>query len=105
MLAVQANGKSIRTIEGLSDGYTYDSLHPIQKSFVDTMAFQCAYCTSAQILAAVPLLGNGHKPSLEEVKWNQRGVLCRCGCYPKIFRAVLDAAKVTTFTDPERVGA
>ena len=103
-LAVLANGKEIQTIEGLSDGYDYDDLHPLQKAFVDKMAFQCAYCTSAQILTAKTLLDQTTKLTLEDVKWNQRGVLCRCGCYPKIFKAVLHAAQVAAYRDPEKVG-
>ena len=82
-------GKKITTIEGLEqDG----RLHPVQAAFVAAEAFQCAYCTSGMIMAAVGLLNKNARPSDEEIITALDGNLCRCGTYPRIVEAVRQAA-------------
>jgi len=90
VLAVEAEGSKITTIEGLLDG---EELHPIQKAFVDNDAMQCGYCTPGQIMSAKALLDKNPKPIAEEVKRAMAGNLCRCVSYPHIINAVLDASK------------
>jgi putative selenate reductase molybdopterin-binding subunit len=104
LLAAQAQGKSIMTIEGL--GVTYDQpdagpthgwtgnvpLHPLQRAFVETGAIQCGYCTPAMILAAKALLDRNANPREAEVREALSGVLCRCTGYAKPVQAVLRAA-------------
>jgi xanthine dehydrogenase YagT iron-sulfur-binding subunit len=85
MLAAQADGREVTTIEGLSqDG----GLHPVQAAFVRHDAFQCGYCTSGQILSAVSLLREGRAGSDEEIREFMSGNLCRCGAYPNIVAAI-----------------
>ena len=85
MLAVDARGCRVTTIEGLaSDG----KLHPLQKSFIENGAIQCGFCTPAMILSAKALLDQNPRPSEEEIKQALSGVLCRCGSYQKIVEAV-----------------
>jgi putative selenate reductase molybdopterin-binding subunit len=99
MLAAQAEGHWIVTIEGLGEpaeqGWKRtEGLHPIQKAFVETGAIQCGYCTPAQILAAKALLDKNSNPTEEEVREAISGVLCRCTGYAKPVQAVLRAAAV-----------
>ncbi len=89
-LAITAKDKSILTIEGLADGNT---LHPIQKAFIDYGAIQCGFCTPGMILTAKALLDENLKPTREEVKAGLGGNLCRCTGYVKIIDAVLAAAE------------
>ncbi len=88
ILALQANGKKVTTIEGLADG---DKLHPVQQAFVDYFAVQCGYCTPGMILAAKALLDRNPDPTEDEVRQGLRGNLCRCTGYIKIVDAVLAA--------------
>jgi aerobic-type carbon monoxide dehydrogenase small subunit (CoxS/CutS family) len=88
-LAAGCEGQSITTIEGLASG---DSLHPLQRAFIEHDALQCGYCTPGQILAAVALLDHHPSPTADEVRRGMSGNLCRCGTYPKIARAVQAAA-------------
>jgi aerobic-type carbon monoxide dehydrogenase small subunit (CoxS/CutS family) len=88
LLAMACGGREITTIEGLGR----DALHPIQRAFIEHDALQCGYCTPAQILTAKALLDARPEPSEAEVREALSGVLCRCGAYPKIVRAVLTAA-------------
>jgi xanthine dehydrogenase YagT iron-sulfur-binding subunit len=90
MPAVQANGRNITTIEGLSgpDG----ALHPMQQAFIDHDALQCGYCTSGQIMAAVACVGEGHASTVDQIREYMSGNLCRCGAYASIVRAIQDAA-------------
>ena len=88
ILALQANGKEVTTIEGLADG---DKLHPVQQAFVDYFAIQCGYCTPGMILAAKALLDRNPNPTEDEVRQGLRGNLCRCTGYFKIIDAVLAA--------------
>jgi len=90
MLALQANGKNIMTIEGLADG---PKLHPIQQAFIDNWAFQCGFCTSGNILATKALLDEDPNPSRETIQEALDGHLCRCTGYNMIIEAVQDAAK------------
>jgi xanthine dehydrogenase YagT iron-sulfur-binding subunit len=90
MLAAQADGRQVTTIEGLSrDG----ALHPLQQAFIRHDAFQCGYCTSGQILSAVSLLAEGRAGSDEEIREFMSGNLCRCGAYPNIVAAIREAAE------------
>ena len=99
MLAAQAEGHNIVTIEGLGEhpeqGWKKtDGLHPLQKAFVESGAIQCGYCTPAQILAAKALLDANPNPSEEQVREAISGVLCRCTGYLKPVESVMKAAAV-----------
>jgi carbon-monoxide dehydrogenase small subunit len=87
--ALQANGTTIVTIEGLAND---DRLHPLQKAFLDSGAAQCGICTPGMILAAVHLLEKTPQPSLEEIREGLSGNLCRCTGYLQIFEAVAKAS-------------
>jgi carbon-monoxide dehydrogenase small subunit len=90
VLAVQADGASVTTIEGMAqDG----ELHPLQEAFWNDHALQCGYCTPGMIMAAAGLLAENPNPSEEEVRHALEGNLCRCTGYQNIVKAVLDAAK------------
>lgn len=91
ILAFQADGKEILTIEGLG---TEDNLHPIQESFLHQGAVQCGYCTPGMILSAKALLDKTPNPSEEEIRRGISGNLCRCTGYQKIVDAVKEAAEV-----------
>jgi aerobic carbon-monoxide dehydrogenase small subunit len=91
ILALQANGRKIMTIEGLANG---TKLHPIQQSFIDHWAFQCGFCTSGQIMAAKALLSENDNPTREEIQIAMDGHLCRCTGYNMINEAIQDAAKI-----------
>ena len=82
-------GKKITTIEGLEEN---GRLHRVQQAFVGAEAFQCAYCTSGMIMAAVGLLRKNPQPSDEEIINAMDGNICRCGTYPRIVAAVRQAA-------------
>ena len=82
-------GKKITTIEGLEEN---GRLHPVQQAFVGAEAFQCAYCTSVMIMAAVGLLRKNPRPNDEEIINAMDGNICRCGTYPRIVEAVRQAA-------------
>lgn len=88
-LAIRLDGAEVTTVEGLADG---GRLHPLQQAFIDQDAFQCGYCTSGQIVSGVGCIQEGHTGSDEEVREWMSGNICRCGCYPKIVRAVQQAA-------------
>ena|SRR5947209_6393794 len=91
VLAVQADGAEITTIEGLArDG----ELHPLQEAFWNDHALQCGYCTPGMIMAAAGLLAENSNPTEQEVRHALDGNLCRCTGYHNIVKAVLDAAKV-----------
>lgn len=88
-LAAGCASQSITTIEGLAAG---QSLHPLQRAFIEHDALQCGYCTPGQLMAAVALLSHRPAPSVDEIREGMSGNLCRCGTYPKIMRAVQAAA-------------
>ncbi len=90
VLGVEAQGKSIRTIEGMARG---DKLHPLQQKFLEHAALQCGVCTPGILIAARSLLERNPDPSEEEVRYWLAGNLCRCTGYQKIVEAVLDAAR------------
>jgi len=90
LLAVQADGKSILTLEGLAPE---GKLHPIQEAFIEEGAVQCGFCTPGMILSAKALLDKNAEPSDEEIRTALSGNLCRCTGYVKIVRAVKRAAK------------
>jgi carbon-monoxide dehydrogenase small subunit len=89
VLAVQASGRKVLTIEGMG---TEEGLHPIQKAFVDNGAIQCGFCSPGMILSAKALLDRNPKPTELEVRTAISGNLCRCTGYQKIVEAILSTA-------------
>lgn len=90
MLAVQINGRSITTIEGMANG---DELHPLQKNFMQCGGLQCGYCTPGFIMASCDLLRNTPRPTTDQVRHGLAGNLCRCTGYTQIVESVLHAAE------------
>ena len=90
VLAVHADGMEVTTIEGLADG---DQLHPVQQAFLDSLGYQCGYCTPGMIMSSSALLGENTDPSPDEVKRYLTGNICRCTGYVKIVESVLSAAE------------
>jgi aerobic carbon-monoxide dehydrogenase small subunit len=90
VLAVQADGSTVTTIEGLASN---GQLHPVQRAFHEQHALQCGYCTPGMIMAAVDLLNANPRPSDEEIRDGLEGNLCRCTGYQNIVRAVHAAAE------------
>ncbi len=90
MLAMDAQGKDITTIEGLATG---DALHPVQEAFVKHDALMCGFCTPGFVISSAALLNENKKPTLEEIKTGLSGNTCRCGTYPFIFDAVKTASR------------
>jgi carbon-monoxide dehydrogenase small subunit len=91
-LALQAEGRSVTTIEGLA---TDGKLHPLQQSFWDNHGLQCGYCTPGMILASVALLSSNAHPSEEEIREGLKGNLCRCTGYHNIIKSVKSVAEAT----------
>ena len=89
MLAVEAEGRRIETIEGLAHG---TELHPLQQKFLEHAALQCGFCTPGLLVASKALLDANPDPTEEEARYWLAGNLCRCTGYDKVIRAVLDAA-------------
>jgi xanthine dehydrogenase YagT iron-sulfur-binding subunit len=89
ILALEAEGTEITTVEGLMKG---EELGPVQEAFLENDAFQCGYCTPGQVTAAEGLLRNSANPTTEEIRIGMSGNLCRCGAYTNIFKAVKQAA-------------
>jgi carbon-monoxide dehydrogenase small subunit len=89
MLGVEAEGKSVETIEGMATG---QELHPLQQKFLDHAALQCGVCTPGFLVAAKALLEKNDNPTETEVRYWLAGNLCRCTGYDKIIRAVMDTA-------------
>ena len=90
VLAVQADGAELTTIEGLA---SENELHPLQEAFWNEHGLQCGYCTPGMIMAAAGLLAENPNPTEEEVRHGLEGNLCRCTGYHNIVKSVLDAAK------------
>jgi aerobic carbon-monoxide dehydrogenase small subunit len=90
VLAVQASGKTITTVEGLE---TEDGLHPLQKKFIENGAIQCGFCTSGMLLSAKTLLDKNPKPSEHEIRTAISGNLCRCTGYQKIVESIQDVSE------------
>jgi aerobic-type carbon monoxide dehydrogenase small subunit (CoxS/CutS family) len=93
MLAVQARGRSVLTVEGLADG---DELHPLQRAFHEHHALQCGFCTPGLLMAAEALLRENPEPSEREVREGLAGHLCRCTGYEGIVAAVRAAAQASS---------
>jgi xanthine dehydrogenase YagT iron-sulfur-binding subunit len=89
MLAVDARGRSITTIEGIAPK---GGLHPVQQAFIDKDALQCGFCTPGFVVASKALLDRTPRPAIEEVREALGGHICRCGAYPRIVEAVLAAS-------------
>jgi carbon-monoxide dehydrogenase small subunit len=89
VLGVEAEGRSVETIEGMASG---DHLHPLQQKFLEHAALQCGVCTPGFLVAAKSLLDRNPEPTETQVRYWLAGNLCRCTGYDKIVRAVLDAA-------------
>jgi len=90
VLAVEADGKQITTIEGSADG---DKLHPVQEAFVEHGGLQCGFCTPGMIMSAKALLDENPNPTEEEIRRGIAGNLCRCTGYTKIIESIKAAAK------------
>ena len=90
VLAVQADGHEVTTIEGIADG---DELHPVQKAFHECHALQCGYCTPGMIMQAIDVLGDNPNPSEEEIRVGLEGNLCRCTGYHNIVKSIMAGAK------------
>jgi carbon-monoxide dehydrogenase small subunit len=90
MLAPQADGQEITTIEGLADN---GALHPVQQAFIDAGGVQCGFCTPGMVMASAALLQANPNPSLDDIQRGLAGNLCRCTGYTKIFAAVELAAQ------------
>jgi aerobic-type carbon monoxide dehydrogenase small subunit (CoxS/CutS family) len=96
VLAVEADGTTVTTVEGLATG---DRLHPLQRAFLETGAAQCGFCIPGQLIAAQALLALNPHPTRAEVEEGLAGNLCRCAGYPQIIEAVLAAAAIEA-TEP-----
>ena len=90
MLAVQANGRSVTTVEGLSQG---DTLHPLQESFMQCGGLQCGYCTPGMLMTACAMLAHNPRPTQDEVRHGLSGNLCRCTGYTQIVESILHASE------------
>ena len=90
MLGVEANGKTVETIEGMAVG---DDLHPLQQKFIDHVALQCGICTPGLLIASKALLEEKPDPTEKEIRYWLAGNLCRCTGYDKIIKAVMDSAE------------
>ncbi len=90
MLAVDARGRKVTTVEGLEEN---GRLHPLQEKFLEKGAVQCGFCSPAMILSAKALLDKNPAPGEDEIKEALSGVLCRCGSYKKIIEAVQAAGE------------
>ena len=90
ILAVQADGGSVTTIEGLSKN---GEMHPMQKAFMDNHGLQCGFCTPGMVMAAIGLLNENPTPTEDDVRLGLEGNLCRCTGYHNIVKSVLAAAK------------
>jgi len=90
MLAAEVDGRSVETIEGLSDGR---SLHPLQQAFVEKQAFQCGFCTSGLIMASLAMLRESPDPDEAAVRAYLKGNICRCTGYRRIIEAVQRAGR------------
>ncbi|MGA7678311.1 MAG: (2Fe-2S)-binding protein [Dehalococcoidia bacterium] len=90
ILALQADGGKVLTVEGLASG---TKLHPLQRAFLDHGAFQCGFCTSGMLMASTALLNENPKPTKEQIKEGIDGNICRCTGYNSIIRAVTAVVK------------
>jgi len=93
MLALQADGASITTIEGVAPGGPDGELHPMQEAFRDNHGLQCGFCTPGMVMAALALVEKNPDPSEQDVRDGLEGNLCRCTGYQNIVKSILDGAK------------
>ncbi len=93
ILALQVKGRSVLTIEGLSQGDSLESLDPLQRAFIENGAIQCGYCTPGMIMSGKGLLAENPNPSEQDVRYALSGNLCRCTGYHKIVKAVLSVGE------------
>ena len=91
MLAMQAEGAEVTTIEGLADG---DILHPMQEAFRNNHGLQCGFCTPGMVMSAIDLVNRNPNPSEEEIRDGLEGNICRCTGYHNIVKSVAEAARV-----------
>jgi xanthine dehydrogenase YagT iron-sulfur-binding subunit len=89
VLAIDIANRKVTTIEGMANG---DDLHPVQSAFIAHDAMQCGFCTPGLVMSCAALVEDNPEPSLDDVKAAISGHLCRCGAYPHVFAATLDAA-------------
>ena len=101
VLAVEASGRHVQTIEGVTEEGT---LHPLQEAFIEHDALQCGFCTPGMILSLKSFLERTPKPTEQEIRNAIDGNLCRCGCYPNIIKAALTAAEKMACKGGERNG-
>jgi len=90
VLAVEAQGREIETVEGVAEG---DTLHPLQQAFLDHGAFQCGFCTPGTLMTAKGLLAENPTPTEKDVRHAIAGNLCRCSGYTKYVEAIMDASE------------
>ncbi len=90
-LAIDCEGREVRTVESLAHGET---LHPVQQAFIEQDGYQCGFCTPGQVMSAVALLEHTAHPSQDDVLREMGGNICRCGAYPNIVNSVLAAAEM-----------
>jgi carbon-monoxide dehydrogenase small subunit len=102
VLAVQADGRKVTTVEGLADG---DKLHPIQEGFWEEHGLQCGFCTPGMIMCSHDLLEHNPSPTDREIREGINGNLCRCTGYQHIVAAVRNASKKMSKRAPARAGA
>jgi aerobic carbon-monoxide dehydrogenase small subunit len=102
MLAVQADGRAVTTIEAMADGAT---LHPLQQAFWDQHGLQCGFCTPGMIMQAAWLLAENPDPTEEEIRWGISGNLCRCTGYVNIVKAIQQAAAEMAAAAETQTGA
>lgn len=100
-LAIDCEGRQIRTIEGVNSG---QELHPVQQAFIEHDGYQCGFCTPGQIMSAVSLLEHTPHPTEAEVRDGMSGNVCRCGAYPNIVASVLAAAATSAETEAGEEG-
>lgn len=91
MLAMQAEGAEVMTIEGLADG---DTLHPMQEAFRNNHGLQCGFCTPGMVMSAIDLVNRNPNPSEEEIRDGLEGNICRCTGYHNIVKSVAEAARM-----------
>ena len=99
VLAVQANGRSVATAEGLAS--ESGEMHPVQQAFREQHGLQCGFCTPGMVMAATSLLAENPRPTEQEVREGLEGNFCRCTGYHNIVRAVLDAAEKLSGASPD----
>ena len=105
MLAVQADGSDVRTIEGMATGDGVDALHPLQTAFWEKHGLQCGFCTPGMIMVAADLLARNPDPTDPEIRHAIEGNMCRCTGYQNIVAAIREAARAMRTTETAPVAA